>query len=84
MLRVFGTVCCPVAGLLSLLLAGTDNANVLPVPLLVKTQDPNPDDPLNHEAAQVLRDNPRQFESNVRKSMAGGYVAGQQFPRSLR
>eukprot|EP00850_Spirogloea_muscicola_P020675 SM000223S07303 [mRNA] locus=s223:3629:5117:- [translate_table: standard] len=44
--------------------------------------DPNPDDPLNQEAAEVLRDNPRQFEANVRRSMAGGYVGGQHFPRS--
>lgn len=46
--------------------------------------DPNPDDPLNHEAAEVLRDNPRQFESNVRKSMAGGFVGGHQFARCVR
>lgn len=45
--------------------------------------DPNPDDPLNHDAAQVLRDNPRQFEQNVRRSMAGGYVGGHHFPRCI-
>eukprot|EP00850_Spirogloea_muscicola_P016665 SM000137S00443 [mRNA] locus=s137:141648:143126:+ [translate_table: standard] len=45
--------------------------------------DPNPDDPLNQEAAEVLRDNPRQFEANVRRSMAGGYVGGQHFPRCI-
>ncbi|KAJ7566112.1 hypothetical protein O6H91_02G088800 [Diphasiastrum complanatum] len=43
--------------------------------------DPNPDDPLNHEAAQVLRDHPWQFEANVRKSISGGYVGGHHFPR---
>jgi ubiquitin-conjugating enzyme E2 M len=36
--------------------------------------DPNHDDPLNKEAAEVLRDNPRQFEANVRRSVAGGLV----------
>ncbi len=46
-------------------------------------QDPNPDDPLNHEAAEVLRDNPRQFDINVKRSMAGGYVAGNHFPRCI-
>ena len=46
-------------------------------------QDPNPDDPLNHEAAEVLRDNPRQFEMIVRKSMAGGNVGGNQFTRCI-
>ncbi|KAG0578357.1 hypothetical protein KC19_4G016600 [Ceratodon purpureus] len=45
--------------------------------------DPNPDDPLNHEAAEVLRDNPRQFEQSVRRSMAGGYVGGTHFPRCI-
>jgi ubiquitin-conjugating enzyme E2 M len=45
--------------------------------------DPNPDDPLNHEAAEVLRDNPRQFDINVKRSMAGGYVAGNHFPRCI-
>ena len=42
--------------------------------------DPNPDDPLNKEAAEVLRDNPRLFEQNVRRSIAGGHVAGSYFP----
>eukprot|EP00897_Mesotaenium_endlicherianum_P004836 jgi/Mesen1/4380/ME000222S03507 len=45
--------------------------------------DPNPDDPLNHEAAEVLRDNPRQFEANVRRSMMGGYVSNHHFPRCI-
>ena len=36
--------------------------------------DPNHDDPLNKEAAEVLRDYPRQFEANVRRSVAGGFV----------
>ena len=45
--------------------------------------DPNPDDPLNKEAAEVLRDNPRQFEQNVRRSIAGGHVAGTYFPPAL-
>jgi len=46
-------------------------------------QDPNPDDPLNHEAAEVLRDNPRQFDLNVKRSMSGGFVAGNHFPRCI-
>eukprot|EP00898_Chlorokybus_atmophyticus_P002767 jgi/Chlat1/3491/Chrsp23S03680 len=45
--------------------------------------DPNPDDPLNHEAAEVLRDNPRQFEVYVRRSMQGGYIGGTFFPRCI-
>ncbi|KAJ8450873.1 hypothetical protein Cgig2_032498 [Carnegiea gigantea] len=44
---------------------------------------PNHEDPLNHEAAQVLRDNPKEFESNVRTAIEGGYVGFTQFTRSL-
>jgi len=43
--------------------------------------DPNPEDPLNKEAAEVLRDSPRQFELAVKRSMAGGYVGSTYFPR---
>mmetsp|Transcript_31450 Transcript_31450/g.68765 ORF Transcript_31450/g.68765 Transcript_31450/m.68765 type:complete len:182 (-) Transcript_31450:370-915(-) len=45
--------------------------------------DPNPDDPLNKEAAEVLRNDPRQFELNVRRSIQGGYVGGVHFPPSM-
>ena len=45
--------------------------------------DPNPDDPLNTEAAAVLRDNPKLFATNVRRAMQGGYVAGTSFPPCL-
>ncbi|KAG6779494.1 hypothetical protein POTOM_015881 [Populus tomentosa] len=34
--------------------------------------EPNHEDPLNQGAAAVSRDNPKLFESNVRKAMAGG------------
>lgn len=46
--------------------------------------DPNPDDPLNKEAAKDLTDSPRQFELNVRRSMQGGHVAGQSFSNVMR
>ncbi|EFJ12792.1 RUB1-conjugating enzyme 2, E2 [Selaginella moellendorffii] len=45
--------------------------------------DPNPEDPLNQEAAEVLRTNPKQFETNVRRSMQGGFVGGHQFHRCV-
>lgn len=45
--------------------------------------DPNPDDPLNQEAAEILRDNPKQFESNVKRSMTGGYINGIYFTRCI-
>ncbi|XVE93552.1 hypothetical protein REPUB_Repub01dG0204700 [Reevesia pubescens] len=44
---------------------------------------PNYEDPLNHDAAAVLRDNPKLFESNVRRAMAGGYVGQTFFPRCM-
>ncbi|KAG8930371.1 NEDD8-conjugating protein ubc12 [Tulasnella sp. 419] len=36
--------------------------------------EPNPDDPLNKEAAEDLRRNRDQFQQNVKTSMRGGYV----------
>ena len=46
--------------------------------------DPNPNDPLNHEAANVMRDSLDQFKQNVKKSLRGGYCFGQEFPRFTR
>ncbi|XP_031094027.1 NEDD8-conjugating enzyme Ubc12-like [Ipomoea triloba] len=43
--------------------------------------EPNHEDPLNHDAAAVLRDNPKLFQSNVRRAMSGGYVDQTFFPR---
>ncbi|KAE8665928.1 putative carbohydrate transporter [Hibiscus syriacus] len=45
--------------------------------------EPNHEDPLNHDAASVLRDNPKMFESNVRRAMYGGYVGQTYFPRCM-
>lgn len=46
--------------------------------------EPNPEDPLNKEAAQVLQSNRRLFEQNVQKSMRGGYIGQMYFARTLR
>ena len=43
--------------------------------------DPNPTDPLNHDAATVMRANPNTFVANFKKSLKGGYQFGQDFPR---
>lgn len=44
-------------------------------------QDPNPDDPLNKEAAQEMQSNPRQFEYNVKNSIVkGAYINNVYFP----
>jgi len=45
--------------------------------------DPNPNDPLNHEAAQLMINNEKQFEKNVNDALRGGYVSGCQFPKLL-
>lgn len=46
--------------------------------------EPNPEDPLNKEAAEVLTNNRRLFEQNVHKAMRGGYVSGIYFERCLK
>ncbi|ODM89124.1 putative protein-conjugating enzyme Ubc12 [Orchesella cincta] len=46
--------------------------------------EPNPEDPLNKEAADVLQSNKRLFESNVSKAMRGGYVGNVYFERCLK
>jgi ubiquitin-conjugating enzyme E2 M len=43
--------------------------------------EPNPDDPLNKEAAQLMIDKPSDFQRNVDQSLKGGYVLGRQFPK---
>eukprot|EP01124_Arcella_intermedia_P018960 TRINITY_DN26090_c0_g1_i1.p1 TRINITY_DN26090_c0_g1~~TRINITY_DN26090_c0_g1_i1.p1 ORF type:complete len:234 (-),score=27.89 TRINITY_DN26090_c0_g1_i1:62-763(-) len=43
--------------------------------------EPNPDDPLNIEAADLMVKNPAKFKQNVYDSMRGKFVAGHQFPK---
>eukprot|EP01128_Nolandella_sp_AFSM9_P011605 TRINITY_DN83_c0_g1_i1.p1 TRINITY_DN83_c0_g1~~TRINITY_DN83_c0_g1_i1.p1 ORF type:complete len:232 (-),score=75.22 TRINITY_DN83_c0_g1_i1:256-951(-) len=45
--------------------------------------EPNPDDPLNHEAADLMVKDRSTFENNVKKSLRGAYLAGHQFPKLL-
>ena len=42
--------------------------------------EPNPDDPLNHEAAKKLRENKTEFKRIVDRSLKGGLVEGRNFP----
>lgn len=46
--------------------------------------EPNPEDPLNKEAAEVLQNNRRLFEQNVQKAMRGGYVGQVFFEKCLK
>ncbi|KAI3859218.1 hypothetical protein MKX03_034622 [Papaver bracteatum] len=59
------------------------NINTLIYGLNFLFTHPNHEDPLNYEAAAVLRDNPKTFEANVRRAMAGGYVGNTTFSRCL-
>jgi len=45
--------------------------------------EPNPDDPLNIEAAKLMADDNAQFRKNVEASLRGKYVAGHQFPKLI-
>lgn len=45
--------------------------------------EPNPDDPLNHEAAELFRNDRKRFESSVQRSLHGGSVDGTYFPKLL-
>lgn len=47
-------------------------------------QEPNPEDPLNKEAADVLQSNPRLFEHNVSKAMRGNFVGETYFECCLK
>ncbi|RWS31253.1 NEDD8-conjugating enzyme Ubc12-like protein [Leptotrombidium deliense] len=46
--------------------------------------EPNPEDPLNKDAAEVLQNNRRLFEQNVRKAMFGGLVGNTYFDRCVK
>jgi ubiquitin-conjugating enzyme E2 M len=43
--------------------------------------EPNANDPLNHEAAALLRSDKASFERNVYSSLRGGRIGSTTFPR---
>jgi len=43
--------------------------------------EPNPDDPLNIEAAKIFREDINRFKQNVKKSLDGGNVEGTYFDK---
>jgi len=45
--------------------------------------EPNPGDPLNKEAADLMIENKKAFIQNVNSSLRGGYVSGRTFPKLL-
>lgn len=46
--------------------------------------EPNPEDPLNKDAAKEMQTNRSAFERNVKNSMRGGYVNGTYFDSCIR
>lgn len=52
--------------------------------LLVLFSEPNPSDPLNKEAANVLLKDKRKFERNVSDSMRGYYVLEEKYDYVLK
>uniref|UniRef100_A0A7S1THK1 UBC core domain-containing protein n=1 Tax=Compsopogon caeruleus TaxID=31354 RepID=A0A7S1THK1_9RHOD len=45
--------------------------------------EPNPDDPLNKEAAETMKRDPRAFASLVASSLRGGRIGNEYFPRVI-
>lgn len=60
------------------------NLNAVCYGLQLLFSEPNPDDPLNKEAADLLRENPNQFANLVRRNLMGGSIGGRYFPPAAR
>ena len=45
--------------------------------------EPNPNDPLNHEAAEIMRKNPTDFTSRVKRTLRGGTFEGVTYPKMI-
>jgi ubiquitin-conjugating enzyme E2 M len=45
--------------------------------------EPNPNDPLNKEAAELMRNNEASFKDNVKKSLQGKTINGTTFPKLI-
>ena len=45
--------------------------------------EPNPEDPLNHEAADLFRRDVNQFQRLVQRTLKGGVLNGVQFQRLI-
>lgn len=43
--------------------------------------EPNPNDPLNKEAAELMRSNESAFKEKVKRSLKGGLIDGVNFPK---
>ena len=45
--------------------------------------EPNPNDPLNHEAAELMRNNFSSFSHKVKQTLRGGNFEGCTFPKFI-
>lgn len=45
--------------------------------------EPNPNDPLNKEAAELMRTNEASFKDKVKRSLRGGIIDGVNFPKLI-
>ena len=45
--------------------------------------EPNANDPLNKEAAELMRDQPQEFSNKVRRTLRGGQYDGRDFPKMV-
>lgn len=43
--------------------------------------EPNPNDPLNKEASELMRTNESAFKDKVKRSLKGGIIDGVNFPK---
>ncbi len=57
--------------------------NIVLIGLKMLFLEPNANDPLNHEAANVMRSDPTLFRNNVKRSLKGQTVDGQSFPKLI-
>ena len=55
--------------------------NIVILGLIYLFIDPNPEDPLNLEAAKLQRDNYEQFKETVKSTLRGQTVSGVDFPK---
>jgi ubiquitin-conjugating enzyme E2 M len=51
--------------------------------MLTLFYEPNDKDPLNKDAAEVMRTNEAEFRRNVQTSLSGGKVKGESFPKLI-
>mgnify|MGYP002396037307 CR=1 FL=1 len=55
--------------------------NAVILGLIFLFMEPNPNDPLNHEAAEIMRNNERDFISRVQRTLRGGSFEGVNYPK---